>query len=264
MIEVQLQEARRPEFLRAFLDRLLAAILLVLFSPLLLIGAILAKLGSPGPVFFKQIRVGRNGKPFKILKFRTMRVDAERSGPQVTSGSDHRTTKIGRILRAIKLDEYPQLINVVKGEMSLVGPRPQVPRYVDHFTEEDRRIILSVLPGITGSTSLRFRHEEAILERVPNPEEFYIRVLLPIKCRLDVEYVQKRTLMGDAGVLLQTLGLFIRGLGHRLLRRPMGHYILYPVPELEVILDRIEMESKAGEPKSAVISLSAPEVTQQA
>lgn len=202
-----------------------ALILLVLFSPLMAVVAVLIKMDSRGPVFFRQHRIGRNGIPFRIVKFRTMVTNAEVMGPQVTSSDDERVTRLGRLLRATKIDELPQLLNVLTGDMSLVGPRPQVQRYVDYFPETIRRTVLSVPPGITGPTALAFRHEEEILDGRFDREEFYITTLLPIKCQLDYEYVLAQSFLCDCQVLLRTLVVFIGGLGHRLLLRPMGRRI---------------------------------------
>jgi lipopolysaccharide/colanic/teichoic acid biosynthesis glycosyltransferase len=173
-------------------------------------------------VFFRQERVGKDGRLFKIIKFRTMVANAESLGPQITAAADDRMTRLGRLLRATKIDELPQLFNVLIGDMSLVGPRPQVPRYVRHFPPAARDIILSVLPGITGPTAILFRHEESILDERPNPESFYVDVLVPIKCELDVEYVRRRGIWNDVRALCATVALIVRGIIHRLLRRPIG------------------------------------------
>jgi lipopolysaccharide/colanic/teichoic acid biosynthesis glycosyltransferase len=203
---------------RAF-DLVAGCILLLFFSPLLLLIAFLVRRSSPGPVFFRQVRVGRLDRPFLIYKFRTMFTDADQNGPQITATDDERITPLGRILRNTKLDELPQLINVVKGDMSLVGPRPQVPRFVDEFPLDDRAIVLAVRPGITGPTQLKFRHEEVMLEGVEDREQYYIENLLPLKCRMDVEYVQNRSAVYDAVILLETTALFTRGTFRRLCRR---------------------------------------------
>jgi lipopolysaccharide/colanic/teichoic acid biosynthesis glycosyltransferase len=192
--------------------------------------AVLVKLDSPGPAFFRQQRVGKSGKLFNIVKFRTMVINAEELGPQVTSSDDKRMTRLGRVLRATKIDELPQLFNVFRGEMSLVGPRPQVKRYVDQFEDGMRSVILSVPPGITGPTAIVFRHEEMILEGREDRETFYIDTLLPVKCKLDCEYVFRQSFGTDTKVMVDTLKVFVSGVGHRLLLRPMGKRIEVPMP----------------------------------
>lgn len=158
---------------------------------------------SSGPVLFRQQRVGRGGRLFGLLKFRTMWMNA--SGPNVTTGSDTRITPIGRHLRHWKLDELPQLINVLLGDMSIVGPRPEVPGYVRFYTA-DQRGVLDVLPGLTGPSQLLFRNEETLLMEPSDPEAFYIETLLPMKLATDLYYVQRRSLGDDARVLWQTIG----------------------------------------------------------
>jgi lipopolysaccharide/colanic/teichoic acid biosynthesis glycosyltransferase len=257
------------DFIRSLLDRSAALVLLLVFSPILLIVAILVKLTSRGPIFFRQDRVGRGNRIFRIVKFRTMLNNAEKLGPQVTSADDERMTRLGRVLRATKLDEYPQLWNVLVGDMSLVGPRPQVPRYVNQFDPDDRAIILSVLPGITGPTAIKFRHEERILEGRPNREQFYVDVLLPIKCKIDVEYVRTRSLLGDTVVLFQTLGIFVRGMAHRLLLRPLGKNFDHPVPNLQALLPNpdeqsVKTPSAVGATSFAVVKVPEPEHASEA
>lgn len=203
-------------------DAVTAALLLAIFLPLFAVVAVIVAVESPGGAFFRQIRVGKNGRLFKIVKFRTMVANAEALGAQITAAGDPRMTRLGPVLRATKIDELPQLWNVLLGDMSLVGPRPQVPRYVDMFPPDARAEILSVLPGITGPTALQFRHEESILDERHDKERFYIDVLLPIKCSLDQGYVRDCGAATDARALLDTLWLFIRGIGHRILRRPIG------------------------------------------
>jgi lipopolysaccharide/colanic/teichoic acid biosynthesis glycosyltransferase len=193
-------------------------LLLVFFSPLLAVIALLIKRSSPGPALFRQARAGRHNRTFYIYKFRTMHCGADCSGPQITSSDDNRVTPLGRHLRALKLDELPQLLNVICGDMSLVGPRPQVLRFVERFHPEHRCIVLSVRPGITGPTQLRFRNEETLLEGRVDREQYYIEELLPVKCEMDVEYVQKRCVSYDLKVLAQTTALLTRGTAVRLLR----------------------------------------------
>lgn len=166
--------------------------------------ALWIKLDSAGPVFFKQERVGLNGRNFRILKFRTMCVDAEAIGRQITVGEDPRITRSGKFLRKSKLDELPQLLNVVRGEMSLVGPRPEVPRYVALYSLSQRERILSVPPGITDFASIEFRDENAILGSAMDPEQAYIREVMPIKLALCERYVAQRSLWGDILLILRT------------------------------------------------------------
>ncbi|MBQ0935608.1 sugar transferase [Ideonella paludis] len=191
-------------FKRAF-DVLCAALgLLILLVPGLLVAA-WVKLDSPGPVFFRQERVGRGGRLFRIHKFRTMRVDAPSLGPQITIGADPRITRSGQWLRASKVDELPQLLDVLRGEMSLVGPRPEVPRYVALYPAELRERVLSVRPGITDPASLSFRHESELLAASDNPEQTYVEQVLPQKLQLSADYIRRATLGRDLVVILQTL-----------------------------------------------------------
>ena len=188
---------------RAF-DVVASLIGLVALSPVLLAAALAVKLGSPGPVLFRQRRVGRNFEPFDILKFRSMVVDAPKLGAQVTAGDDPRITRVGRFLRQTKIDELPQLWNVVRGDMSLVGPRPEVPKYVEMF-HDDYRTVLTVRPGITDPASVRFRDEAEILGRSPDPEAEYIGRILPEKIALAKEYIAHAGLWHDLKVICRTL-----------------------------------------------------------
>jgi lipopolysaccharide/colanic/teichoic acid biosynthesis glycosyltransferase len=178
---------------------------LLFLWPLFILIALLIKLDSEGPVFFRQERVGRGFRPFRIYKFRTMVSDAPERGGQITCGADPRITRIGRILRKTKMDELPQLINVLADDMSLVGPRPEVRRYVEWF-RDDYEEILTVLPGITDLASLTFRDEAAILAASPNPEEMYVTSILPAKLDLGKEYVRGSSLALDIAVIFRTLG----------------------------------------------------------
>lgn len=187
-------------------DLLCAGLGLVVLSPLLLLVALWIKLDSPGPVMFRQERVGRGGRPFFIHKFRTMRVDAPSLGPQITVGADARITRSGRWLRASKIDELPQLWDVLRGAMSLVGPRPEVPRYVALYPAELREIVLSVRPGITDPASLSFRHESDLLAKAADPEREYVEVIMPMKLKLAADYVRNASLGGDIRLILATLG----------------------------------------------------------
>jgi len=177
--------------------------LLVLW-PLFLLVALLIKLDDGGPVFFRQERVGYKGRLFRIWKFRTMVVDAEKIGKPLTVGRDPRITRVGYWLRKFKLDELPQLFNVLAGEMSLVGPRPEVPKYVALYTPGQRRV-LDLVPGITDPASIKYRDESEILARSPDPERTYVEEIMPEKIRLNLEYAERATVWSDFIVILCTL-----------------------------------------------------------
>ncbi len=177
--------------------------LIVLFL-ILLVLAILIKREDGGPVFYRGVRVGRDGKLFRIFKLRTMAIDAEEIGPSSTPEDDPRIMRIGSLLRKYKLDELPQLINVLKGDMSLVGPRPQVQWAVDLYTPEERQI-LNVRPGITDFASLRFENESEILKGSTDPDKDYMEKIHPQKMRLSLQYVKARSFWGDIKIILQTI-----------------------------------------------------------
>jgi lipopolysaccharide/colanic/teichoic acid biosynthesis glycosyltransferase len=229
------------------LDILAACVLLVLMSPIFVIIAIRIKRSSPGPVFFRQVRVGRHGVHFEIFKFRTMKADSHRSGPQITSSDDTRVTPLGRRLRNLKLDELPQLFNVLLGEMSLVGPRPQVPKFVDEFDPAYRSIVLAVKPGITGPTQLKFRNEEALLKGRPDRERYYIEKVLPVKCALDVEYVNRQSLRFDLGVLMTTGTLLVIATAKRIMRKGVE-----PVEDVKVAEEFQEAVIRATQMRESV------------
>ena len=189
---------------RAF-DVLLSGLGLLLLSPLLIAIAIWVKFDSPGAVMFRQERVGCHGRPFLIHKFRTMAADAPARGPQITVGADARITRAGRFLRASKLDELPQLWDVWRGAMSLVGPRPEVPRYVALYPTALREIVLSVRPGITDIASLEYRDEARLLAEAVDPERCYVELVLPAKLRLSARYVQTRSFAGDLALVWRTV-----------------------------------------------------------
>ena len=190
-------------------DVVAASFGLLLLSPLFLVVAIAIRRSSPGPVFFRQVRVGLRGAPFSMFKFRTMRPDAERFGGQLTVGADPRITPIGHTLRKLKLDELPQLINVVLGDMSLVGPRPEVPRYVALYDERQRGV-LAVRPGITDPASIAYRNENALLANATDPEATYVAEVMPAKLEINLAYLERRSLLRDIGVILQTLGAIVK------------------------------------------------------
>ncbi|MCK6414127.1 MAG: sugar transferase [Giesbergeria sp.] len=185
-------------------DITLSLLALVLLCPLLLAVTLWVRLDSQGPVLFRQQRVGRGGRLFGILKFRTMQVNAEAAGLQITVGQDPRITSAGRWLRRSKLDELPQLLNVLRGEMSMVGPRPEVPRYVALYPADQRATVLSVRPGITDLASLAFRDESTLLARSADPERTYVEEILPIKLRHACDYVVRRSLWLDLRILALT------------------------------------------------------------
>jgi lipopolysaccharide/colanic/teichoic acid biosynthesis glycosyltransferase len=177
---------------------------LLCLAPLFVTIGLLIKLDSAGPVFFRQERVGRRFRPFRIYKFRTMVQDAAARGAAITCGEDPRITRIGGLLRRTKLDELPQLVNVLRGEMSIVGPRPEVPRYVELF-RDDYDELLAVRPGITDPASLRFRNEAEMLGRTPDPHETYVKQILPEKVGLSKSYARHASLASDVWLILKTL-----------------------------------------------------------
>ena len=177
---------------------------LIILAPLFLIVALLIKIGSKGPIFFVQKRVGKDFKEFNLYKFRSMVADAPKKGLQITSTDDPRITKIGRILRKTKLDELPQLINVIKGDMSLVGPRPEVKKYVDLKKDEYKKV-LSVHPGITDLAAIEFVNEEEILSKFDDKEKAYIEKILPQKIALYNKYIDNISFLEDIRIILKTL-----------------------------------------------------------
>jgi len=183
---------------------------LPILSPIFIVIAVLIKIDSKGPVYFRQERVGMNGVLFRIFKFRTMVVDAEKLGLKITVGGDARITNVGFFLRKYKLDELPQLFNVLFGEMSLVGPRPEVSEYVAYYSEDERKIIQSVRPGITDLASLEFRDENEMLRDAVNPKDVYIHEILPKKIAYYIEYVTRQNLMLDIKIILRTLAAIVR------------------------------------------------------
>ncbi len=186
-------------------DLLAATFALILLAPAFLLIAIAIRLDSPGPVFFRQERVGRGGVSFRIHKFRTMRADAVQAGPQITVGADPRITTVGRLLRRAKLDELPQLIDVIAGTMSLVGPRPEVPRYVAMYPPEVRAKVLSVRPGITDPASIEYRDENALLAGTADPERVYIEQIMPAKLRHAIRYVETMSFATDLRLIGETV-----------------------------------------------------------
>jgi lipopolysaccharide/colanic/teichoic acid biosynthesis glycosyltransferase len=197
------------DLVRRVLDVVVAGAALAVTWPLLLGIAALVHATSPGPVFFVQDRVGRGGRVFGLLKFRTMRADAPARGLAITAGDDPRITHVGAVLRRWKLDELPQFVNVLRGDMSLVGPRPEVPRYVARYSERQRDV-LRVRPGITDPASLAYVDEAAVLARFDDVERAYVERVLPEKLALSLDYLEHRTLGTDLGVLARTLVRVVR------------------------------------------------------
>jgi lipopolysaccharide/colanic/teichoic acid biosynthesis glycosyltransferase len=196
--------------IKRIFDVIVAAVGLLLLTPLLLLVSLLIKFDSPGPVFFTQERMGRKFRSFRIYKFRTMVPDAPRLGGKITAGADPRITRIGRYLRWTKVDELPQLFNVLKGDMSVVGPRPEVRQYVELF-RSDYEEILQVSPGITDLASMHYRHEAELLGRSENPEDRYVKEILPEKIKLAKEYLHRSSFFFDIVVLLKTFVAIVKG-----------------------------------------------------
>ena len=186
------------------LDFVLATVGIIVLSPLFVLVALLIKFTSHGAILFKQQRVGKNGKDFTLLKFRTMQVNAEAKGQLTVGGKDNRITKVGYYLRKYKLDELPQLINVLIGNMSLVGPRPEVRKYVNFYTAEQQKVLL-VLPGITDYASIAFRNENELLANAENPEKYYIETIMPAKIELNKKFIQNRSIKNYFEILFVTV-----------------------------------------------------------
>ena len=195
--------------MKRLFDIVASALGLLVLSPLFLLLALWIKLDSPGPVFYRQQRVGRYNKDFSIYKFRSMRVGADR-GSLVTIGDrDARVTRSGYLIRKFKLDELPQLINVLRGDMSLVGPRPEVRHYVDYWTPEQMHV-LDVRPGITDPASIKFRNENELMAQVEDPERYYIDVIMQEKIRLYLEYVDRQGFFYDLGLIFKTFAAILK------------------------------------------------------
>ena len=191
-----------------FFDILFSCLGLICLSPILLIIYILIKTESKGPGLYAQKRIGKDGKPFKLLKFRTMREGSDK-GNQITIGEDERITKIGRHLRKYKLDELPQLVNVIKGEMSLVGPRPEVEKYVRLYTPE-QRVVLSVLPGITDYASIQYSNENEILGKAKDPHKMYVEEIMPKKIEYNMKYIKDPSLSQYFKIIFLTVSKIIK------------------------------------------------------
>ena len=194
--------------MKRLFDILASGLGLLVLSPLFLILAIWIPLDSPGPVFYRQTRVGQGGRDFRIFKFRTMRVGADKGSLVTIGGRDSRVTRAGDFLRRLKLDELPQLINVLAGDMSLVGPRPEVRKYVDLYTSEQLHV-LDVRPGMTDAASIKYRNESELLGQAADPEDYYIHVILPDKLSINLDYVRNHSFWGDIQLILKTIWTII-------------------------------------------------------
>jgi lipopolysaccharide/colanic/teichoic acid biosynthesis glycosyltransferase len=190
--------------MKRLLDLTISIIVTIFISPLLLLLALIIKVDSTGPVFYLQERIGKNRVPFRIFKFRTMYVNADKQGLLTVGERDARITRVGVLLRKYKLDELPQLFNVMVGNMSLVGPRPEVRKYVDLYSEEQLKV-LRVKPGITDYASIEYANENQLLGNVSNPEEVYVNEIMPAKLLLNLKYIEEQSLMTDLMILFKTL-----------------------------------------------------------
>ncbi len=194
--------------MKRFFDIIASGCGLLVLSPVFLVMAIWIKLDSKGPVFYRQVRVGRNNRDFYIFKFRSMRVGADKGSLVTIGGRDPRITRSGYFIRKYKLDEFPQLINVFLGQMSLVGPRPEVRHYVNYWTPEQMHV-LDVRPGITDPASIKFRNENELMEKADDPEEYYINVIMQEKIRLYLEYVRNASFLYDIKLIFQTIKVIV-------------------------------------------------------
>lgn len=195
--------------LKRFFDIFFSTLGLIILSPLFLIVAIWIRIDSKGPIFYKQVRVGKGNKDFLLYKFRSMRIGADKGSLITIGGRDPRVTPSGYWIRKFKLDELPQLINVLKGDMSIVGPRPEVRRYVDLYTPEQLKV-LTVRPGITDLASIKYRNENELLSSQSDPEQYYITHIMPDKLKYNIEYVEKHNLLYDCKLILKTILVIIK------------------------------------------------------
>ena len=195
--------------MKRLFDIVVSGLMLIVLSPLFLVLAIWIKMDSKGPVFYRQVRVGRNNKDFRIFKFRSMRVGADKGSLVTIGGHDPRITRSGYFIRKYKFDELPQLINVFVGDMSHVGPRPEVRHYVDYWTPEQMHV-LDVRPGITDPASIKFRNENELMEKAEDPEKYYIEVIMQEKIKLYLEYVEKHSFLYDIGLIFKTLRVIVK------------------------------------------------------
>ena len=195
--------------MKRLFDVIASGLGLIVLSPLFIVLAIWIKLDSKGPVFYRQVRVGRNNKDFRIFKFRSMRIGADKGSLVTIGGHDPRVTRSGYFIRKFKFDELPQLINVFLGDMSLVGPRPEVRHYVDYWTSEQMHV-LDVRPGITDPASIKFRNENELMEKAEDPEKYYIEVIMQEKIKLYLEYVEKHSFFYDLGLIFKTFWVIVK------------------------------------------------------
>ena len=196
---------RRPQLIaKRAMDIAISAAALCVLWPVFLLIALAIVIDDPGPVFYRQVRVGRGGRPFRIFKFRTMVVDADKKGLSITVGRDSRITRVGAFLRKTKLDELAQLLNVLCGQMSFVGPRPEVPRYVELYTPYQRQVLL-VRPGITDYASIAYRNENDLLAGADDPEKMYIETIMPDKIELNMKYLREISPLADLRMILKTV-----------------------------------------------------------
>ena len=206
----QILEGRKPQLaLKRAMDVLIAGAALLVLWPVLLAIAAAVVIDDPGPVFYRQVRVGRGGRPFRIFKFRTMVVDADKKGLQITVGRDSRITRVGAFLRKTKLDELAQLLNVLAGQMSFVGPRPEVQKYVDLYTPYQRQVLL-VRPGITDYASIAYRNESDLLAGADDPERMYIDTIMPAKIELNMKYLREISPTADIRLIIGTIWAIIK------------------------------------------------------
>ena len=205
-----LEKRKMQLALKRLMDIVISGCALAVIWPVLLLVALAIKIDDPGPVFYRQVRVGRGGKTFRIFKFRTMVVDADKKGLAITVGRDNRITRVGAILRKTKLDELAQLINVFVGEMSFVGPRPEVQKYVDMYTPYQRQVLL-VRPGITDYASIAYRNENDMLAGAEDPERMYIDVIMPDKIELNMKYLREISPVADIRLILGTIAAVVKG-----------------------------------------------------
>lgn len=201
-----LQTRKGSLIAKRVLDIFVALLVLTVLSPIMLISAILVKLTTKGPLFYLQERVGLYGKPFHIYKFRTMVVDADKIGAQITVGErDPRITKVGHILRTTRIDEFPQMLNVLKGDMTIIGTRPEVPRYVKEYSDEMKATLL-MQPGASGGASIAYRYENEMLKDKEDPEQYYIDAILPDKMQINLDYLKKFSIWQDLWLMCRTVG----------------------------------------------------------
>ena len=207
-IEQLLAHRRIQCIIKRILDFILSSVAIVVLCPVFIAIAIAIHLDSDGPVFFRQERIGKRGKPFRIFKFRTMHVNADKQGPSITIGSDSRITRVGAFLRKMKLDETAQVFNVFLGEMSFVGPRPEVPKYVELYSPWQKQVLL-VRPGITDYASIAYRNESEILAKADDPESLYINFIMPEKIKLNMKYLHEISPITDAKLIIKTIVVVI-------------------------------------------------------